>query len=136
MEIQYPLITALTAGVLVTYQMLWALIVAGARGRFRQSLGEADKMGLVKYVRSHGNLAENAPIMLILLGLLEIGGTSASILSWGAALFLIARVMHPIGVFSRKPVNVYRFVGAAVTMVLGLTGGVMLVMLAVEQLPL
>lgn len=90
-------ITALTAAICAI--MLFVTAIATVRARFRThaAFGDADDQGLISASRSHGNLAEHAPLFVILIGLLEMANASHWPLTALAALFLAARAAHIIG---------------------------------------
>ena len=66
--------------------------------RFRRSqqvdMGTGESRLLERYVRAHGNFAEYAPLGLVLLGLLEIGGRPFWLLHLLGAALLAGRVAH------------------------------------------
>lgn len=90
-------ITALTAAICAI--MLLATAIATVRARFRTqaAFGDADDQGLISSSRAHGNLAEHAPLFVILIGLLEMANASHWPLTALAVLFLGARAAHIIG---------------------------------------
>lgn len=91
-------ITAITA--LICATMILITAIATVRQRFRGSVafGEGDdNRALVAAMRSHGNLTEHAPIVIILIGLLEMAEASHWPLTAVAAVFLGARVLHIFG---------------------------------------
>jgi uncharacterized membrane protein YecN with MAPEG domain len=79
--------------------MLLATAIATVRARFRTqaSFGDAGDQGLVSSSRAHGNLAEHAPLFVIMIGLLEQANASHWPLTALAVLFLAARAAHIIG---------------------------------------
>lgn len=90
-------VTALTAAICAI--MLLATAIATVRARFRTqtSFGDAGDQGLISSSRAHGNLAEHAPLFVILIGLLEQSDASHWPLTGLAVLFLAARAAHIIG---------------------------------------
>ena len=84
-------ITGFTAAALAILLVLLALDTIRNRFRTRVAFGLGDDPGLTSASRAHGNLAENAPIVLILIGLLEVGGADRQILTWVAGAFVAAR---------------------------------------------
>jgi len=92
-----PMVTAATAAVLALMQIALMFFAAAGRGKYATGLGDGGHDGLLRRIRMHGNLAENAPLFLILLGLVEMSG------KWGwavlpiAVAFICARVAHIIG---------------------------------------
>lgn len=74
--------------------------------------GEDAKLKMVR--GTHGNLAENAPIALILMALLEMTSAYHWALTGLAALFLIARVLHIYGMYQHHGTGSVRFRQAGV----------------------
>ena len=129
-----PVVSALTAGVLIIAQMALLLTVIGTRRRVRQSLGEAGDPALTRAVRRHGNFAENAAIFVVSLALLEMLGAPRLYVVPAAALFVIGRVLHAIGLSQTNTVNLWRVAGVFTTVLAGLLVGVRLIMLGVTWL--
>lgn len=102
---------------------LWLAIRIGqVRRAAGISIGDGGDERLTVRMRAQANFVENAPFVVILIGLIELAvGTHAWL--WGiAVLFVIARVLHPIGMDGMwKP---GRMIGTALTMLilLGLAG--------------
>ncbi|MDF7777020.1 MAPEG family protein [Sphingomonas sp. AOB5] len=119
-------ITGFTAAALAILLALLALDTIRHRFRTRLSFGLGEDAGLTSASRAHGNLAENAPITLILIGLLEVGGADRQILTYAAGTFVAARVLHAIGLYtpSKGPPPLPRAIGVIATLVvqLGLAG--------------
>lgn len=108
-------ITALYAAVLTLIMMVLSFAAGGARNKFKVSLGDGDQPELLAAIRRHGNAVEYVPMAVILLGLLEANGASATwIHSLGAAL-VFARIAHPLGLSTSKMVHPLRVIGAAGT---------------------
>jgi len=119
---QFPYFTAATAIFVAVLQMLLVLHVARGRGKFRAGLGDGGSAPLLKRIRIHGNLAENAPLFLILLGLVEMSGQWAPLVPWFAVAFMVFRLSHAIGLSLSAGPTPFRFVGVLGTVftVLGL----------------
>ncbi|WP_373489111.1 MAPEG family protein [Blastomonas sp.] len=90
-------VTALTAAICAIMLLATAIATVRARFRTRAAFGDAGDPGLVAVSRSHGNLAEHAPLFVILIGLLEMANASHWPLTALAVLFLGARAAHIIG---------------------------------------
>jgi uncharacterized membrane protein YecN with MAPEG domain len=73
-------------------------------------------------IRSHANFAEYVPIALILLAGIEAAGASQTLCLILAAMLIIARIAHPIGM-ARKAPNPFRGGGAALTWAMILIAG-------------
>jgi uncharacterized membrane protein YecN with MAPEG domain len=129
-----PVVSALTAGVAVIVQMVLMLLTAGQRRRARQSLGDGEDDRLLRAVRRHGNFAENAAIFLVCLALVEMMGAGRIWVGGLAALFLLGRALHVIGLSMKRTVNVWRMAGVSATAFAGVALGVQLISLAVGQL--
>lgn len=98
--------------------------------RLKVGFGDAGDARLIAASRSHGNLAEHAPIVLIMLGLLEYGGANQTILAWVALAFVAGRIAHAIGLHQQaKPGEppLMRQLGVIVTwfVMLGLAGHIL-----------
>jgi len=113
----FPAITAAAAAVLAVLQMLLMLYAASGRGQFRVGLGDGGNPQMLKRVRIHGNLAENAPLFLILLALVEVSGQWPRFVPWFAAAFVLARLLHLIGLSLSAGASVPRFVGVLTTFI-------------------
>jgi uncharacterized protein len=113
----FPHITAAAAIVLAVLQMFLMLYAASGRGQFRTGLGDGGNPALLRRLRMHGNLAENVPLFLILLGLAEMSGQWAAFVPWFALAFVIARLLHPIGLAISSGANPPRFIGVMTTFV-------------------
>lgn len=92
-------ITAITAAICALMLLITAIDTVRQRIRSQTAFGDAGDQKLISASRSHGNLAEHAPIVIIMIGLLEPYANH-----WGltavAALFLFARAMHVVGLYA------------------------------------
>lgn len=122
---EFPEVTAITAGFIGLLQYLLTVAVGSERFKRRLNYGDGGDPELLAKIRRHGNLAENSAIILVLMALLELAGTSANIM-WGfGGLFLVARLSHAIGL-SGGPV-LCRMLGATGTLLVGFgTSGLLL----------
>ncbi len=108
------------------------------RLRLKAAFGDQGDAKLIAASRSHGNLAEHAPIVVILIGLLEMARANHMALMIIGALFLIGRVAHIAGLHApvepgKPPVT--RQIGVALTWItLLLLGGWTLWVLATVNL--
>lgn len=120
-------VTSLYAG-LLAFVLLWlSIAVIGHRRRARVSLGTGEDKGLLQATRAHGNFIEYTPFCLILLALLEAGGSAGWLLHALGLLLLAGRVAHGVGLMHQPKSFLLRQLGMAATFtVLGL-GGALLV---------
>lgn len=91
-----PITSATTAAIALLLLFL-AVLTVRHRLRLKAAFGDGEDLALIAASRSHGNLAEHAPIVLIMLGLLEYGEAHATILTVVAVAFVIGRICHAVG---------------------------------------
>ncbi len=130
----FPLVTAATAIVLALLQIGLMLYVVFGRYRFATGLGDGGDERLRRRVRMHGNLAENAPLFLILLGLTELTGEWGLAIPAIAASFVICRLAHPIGLIHSSGANPFRVTGAAGTATILICTAVLLAISLVSRM--
>jgi len=65
--------------------------------------GDGGSPLMIRRMRAHANFIENAPIFLILAGLIEMTGKGGQWLAIVGALFMIGRVTHAIGMDKDTP---------------------------------
>ncbi len=130
----YPVITAIAAGIIINLQMILMMICGKSRYKHKQGLGDSGQPELLARIRSHGNLAENSAIVLLMLGLLEMAGINQMIIIVAASAFVIGRLLHPIGLFKTPGTSIPRAVGVAATGIVGMTGGLYLIYTALDKL--
>ena len=94
---EFPYITATLAGVLVILQQALMLNVGMHRVQTRIGVGVAEDLHLERKVRRHGNLAENAALLLVVLALAELSGAPKSVIAAFAGVFAVARISHALG---------------------------------------
>ena len=105
--------SAFYAGVLVIMAVALALNTAFRRVETKDALGGDDDT-LVKRSRAFGNLVEHAPLMIILLILMEYGGSEFLVHIFGIG-FILSRVAHAYGLIAEEgmgPDNMPRMIGA------------------------
>lgn len=90
-------VTSATAAVCALFLVVLSLHTVRQRLRAKVGFGDGGDQGLVAAIRSHGNFAEHAPFVLILMALLEFGGADQQLLAGFATAFLLGRGLHVIG---------------------------------------
>lgn len=130
-------VTAFVAAICAILLLLTAIDTVRQRFRTQAAFGDASDQKLISASRSHGNLAEHAPIVILLLAFLELSHAWHMGLMAIGALFLFGRVMHIWGLYlpmSTKP-PVPRSIGVMITwLTLATLSGWTLYMLAVGNL--
>lgn len=96
-------VTAFVAAICGLLLLLTGIDTVRHRVRAKVAFGDDGDAKLISASRSHGNLAEHAPIVIILLGLLETAQVNHMGLMIIGATFLLGRVAHIIGLY--LPVN-------------------------------
>lgn len=125
------MITALYASLLTLWLVFLSFRVIALRGSpvfAFLNINTDDQEMLQRAIRAHGNLTEYAPMMLILLYLLEISGTIPSTLHALGFAFLIGRLMHGICFGFMKSSMPLRIGGTVLTLTPLLVGSLMLLM--------
>jgi uncharacterized membrane protein YecN with MAPEG domain len=107
-------ITLTLAGAAAILHIWLSLRVSRLRRPLKIGVGDGGNEMLMRRMRAHANFAENIPIFLILLALLELAGGDPTIL-WAVGLvFVLARLAHAFGM-DRAGANALRVVGIGVT---------------------
>lgn len=107
-----PITLVLAAG-LALINIWLSFRVGTVRRAERVSVGDGGNDRVLRRMRAHANFSENAPLTVILVGLIEFAA-SPSIWLWTlAGLFLLARVAHAFGMDGWGP---GRGIGAGVTL--------------------
>ena len=105
--------SAFYAGILVIMAVALALNTAFRRIETKTALGGDDSV-LLKRSRAFGNLIEHAPLMIILLMLMEYRGSEFFVHIFGIG-FVLSRIAHAYGIIAEEglgPDNLPRMVGA------------------------
>ena len=95
-------ITSITAAFLALLLLGLAIETVQHRFRTQAAFGDAQDPALIAATRSHGNLAEHAPIVLIMLGLFEYSGANTTLVASVAGAFVVSRVAHVIGLHQKS----------------------------------
>jgi uncharacterized protein len=87
-------LTLLFAGCCALLQVALAALVIFRRVQTGVAFLDGGDTPLMRRIRAHGNFAENAPMALLLMGLLELRGFgNVWLVSFGVAL-LLGRILH------------------------------------------
>jgi len=116
-------ITLTLAGAAAILNIWLAARVSRLRALHKVSIGDGGNEALVRRMRAHANYGENMPLVLILIGLIELAGGDARIL-WGAGIvFILARILHAFGMDQPSPSRL-RMIGmiGSTLVLIGLAG--------------
>jgi uncharacterized membrane protein YecN with MAPEG domain len=116
MPLPVTLVIAAACGVI----NIW-LALRLVRGRLRDKIltGDGGDPAMIAGMRAHSNFTEYAPIVLILMALIELARGPLVALWAIGAVFVLARIAHPLGM-ARNTSNGLRAGGALVTWVVTL----------------
>lgn len=96
---------------------LWLSVRCGSiRGKEKIMHGDGGSALLLQRMRAQANFIENAPLVLIAIGLIEASGRGGQWLASVGSIFMLARVSHGIGM-DNPGFSPFRSIGALVTMV-------------------
>lgn len=95
-------VTAVFAAVTGLLLLVLSAQVVKYRIKYRQGLGVADDPEFEAAVRAHANLIEYAPLGLIMLGIAEVNGVSATLIYWTGMALVVGRILHAWGMINGK----------------------------------
>jgi hypothetical protein len=116
-----------TTGAAALINLWLGVRVSRMRMSEKVSVGDGGNPKLIARMRAQLNFAEYTPIVLILIALIEFGAGTQLWLWAAAALYLLGRLLHPIGMDGWMP---GRTVGIVTTMIVMLGLGIYAVFLA------
>jgi uncharacterized membrane protein YecN with MAPEG domain len=98
------IVTSFSTAILAILLVVLSILTVIARGKFKVALSDNGELALLKFIRAHGNLAEFAPIFLILLTLVEVNHfISVSWLWMTALVFIFGRFLHATSLLFIEP---------------------------------
>ena len=90
-------VTLMTAGGLALINLWLGIRIGQVRGKAKIFVGDGGHEPLIRRMRAQANFVENAPLVLALIGLIELGAGTSTWLWVAASAFLVARVLHGLG---------------------------------------
>lgn len=119
-------VTALYAGLLAIFALGLSFRAGSYRGKVGVSIlyGEPANMELAQRVRVHQNFLEYVPMLLILMGIVELNGGSALFLHVAGIVLIISRIAHAIGLRHDNMGHPGRAIGAGGTALLTVAAAV------------
>lgn len=93
-------VTAFVTAVCAIMLLITAFDTVRQRMRLGAAFGDKGDAKLISASRAHANLAEHAPIVILMLGMLELAHASPLGLKVVAGLFLAARAAHIVGLYA------------------------------------
>jgi len=103
------------------------------RHRLKVSIGTGGHELIERRMRAQLNFAENVPLVLILIGLVEMAGKGGAWLAPAGALFMLGRVLHGLGMDGGS-LQWGRMVGTATTFLAEVGFAVVAVLIALGKM--
>src|SRR4029079_13830326 len=126
---QAPTITGFYLAILALIFLVLGLQVSRLRRGNRVLFGDGDNRELRSAIRAHANFAEYVPIIVLMVALLEISGLPASRVHLLMGTLLVARLMHPLGMYvgpRALQCQICRVGGISLTLVVLLAAAIMM----------
>lgn len=112
---------------------IWLSIRIGMIRTARKiSIGDGGDMDLIARMRAQANFVENTPIVLVLVAAIELARMGNPFLLGAAAIYLLGRVAHGIGMDGGK-LGFLRGLGTLITMLTQLGLGIWAVSIALDM---
>ena len=109
---------------------IWLMLRIGAIRRAESiSVGDGGNEALIRRMRAQANFIESAPFVLALIAVIEIAGKGGQWLPIVAAIYMIGRALHAIGMDGNLGWG--RFAGTLTAMLAMLGLGIVAVLIAV-----
>jgi len=125
-------ITLTIAGAAAILNVWLALRVGRLRRALKISIGDGGDERVTRRMRAHANFAENMPIALVLIGLIELA-TRGGLWLWATGIvFIIARILHAFGM-DRPGANAFRGLGILLTLLVQLGLGIWAILIAYQS---
>lgn len=100
-------------------------VVAVIRAKGGVLYGDGGNPEFTAVLRGQQNFIEYVPLILILIGFAEAGGSSASWIHGLGAALVVGRVIHPIGLTNKAGINPLRFIGTNLTWIVLLLAAIL-----------
>jgi len=112
----HGLITGSYAALIALLVVALAARVVRLRWRLKVGIGDGGQPVLARAIRAHGNLIENAPLVLLLLLLAELcGALPPAGLHAAGGVIVLGRLLHAVGLSRSAGTSPGRFLGTALT---------------------
>ena len=116
MMMNLPYVTAFYAALIGLLAAVLTIRVIVGRTKFVVAAGDGGNPMLAQAIRAHANLAEQAPLVLLVIGFAEASGTPKMIIHGLGIALLLARVLSAIGLSRSLADTLPRRAGAGLTM--------------------
>ena len=116
------------AGLGIILLILSIRVVAVIRAKGGVLYGDGGNADFTPVLRAQQNFIEYVPLILLLIGFAEAGGSSATWIHGMGAALLVGRVLHPLGLTSKAGVNPLRFISTNLTWIVLLMASVLVLL--------
>jgi uncharacterized membrane protein YecN with MAPEG domain len=123
-----PVITALYAAIIGLLAAVLTVNVIRNRVALKIDDGDGGNATMRKCIRAHANLAQHAPLTLLLIGFAESIGTSKTIIHILGAALVLARLLSAWGLLSAEGPTTGRQSGAGLTVLVLLAASVLILL--------
>ena len=108
-------VTPLYAGLAGLLLLILSFRVVRLRQRLRVDLGDAGQPPLTQAIRAQANFIEYTPLVLLLILLLELAGSSRALLHGLGIVIVAGRIAHAYGLSTNPGLSAGRLVGIICT---------------------
>ena len=117
-------VTPLYAGILaLLYFGLSIYVILGRRDKLI-GLGDGGDAEMLTRIRMHGNFAEFVPLCLVVMLILELGGSGAMLLHGMGIALVLGRIAHAYGLRVSSGATPYRAIGMVSAFAVLIIGGI------------
>ena len=102
---------SITAGYLAVLALLYVALsmqVVRLRQRHHAAFSDGGSAELRSAIRAHAHFAEYVPITALMVAMLEMSGASALRVHLLMAALLLARLLHPLGMYAKRNTLAFR----------------------------
>ena len=111
-------ITALYLAIFAIFAAFLAFLAGRLRGAEKISIGDGGRTDLLLAMRRHANFVEYVPYFMIMLGALELNGSSPILLHSLGLGMIVARVNHAVGLKADTMQSLPRIIGGVGTLLM------------------
>lgn len=129
-------ITGLYGAILMIFAIALSAKAGSFRGKAKISIlfGDPANMELAQRVRVHQNFLEYVPMAIIVMGILELNGGSATFLHVFGIVLVLARIAHAIGLRHDNMGHPGRVIGTAGTVLFSAAAAIYLLWIVVKPM--
>ena len=126
-------VTPLYAGALAIWFLVLSIrVILGRVGPGNPSLGDGGNPMMLRRIRARGNFAEYVPLVLLLIGFLELSQQPKWELHLLGAMLLVARLLHGYAFSFTEEFALGRTAGTVLTLATLLVGGSLCVLVGLS----